>query len=276
MSSCRSRGTTVILEPLVGKSLRDRWKSLVAWNVGIVVLVTVQMSVYPMVRDTSSDWESFTESFPEAFREIFRMEDYTSPAGYLSTELLSFVVPFIFMTLGATWGARSASEEEENGTADVMFSLPIERRDYVSTRWLTGVLVLVGTAIVFGVSLVIGASILDMDIGIARFANASLMIFLTGLASHSLAAVVGTRTGRRSIGLGAAMVTLIAGFVLYSLAPLVDAFDAINPYNPVQWMLGTRPLTTGLDIGYVGLLLLVGGIGYLVSIRAFDRRDIRV
>lgn len=266
----------MILEPLIGKTLRDRWRSLVAWSLGIIALVTVQMSVYPTIRDSSADMEGFTESLPEAFQEMFRMEDYTSPAGYLSTELLSFVVPFIFMTLGATWGSRSASEEEESGTADVMFSLPIERSDYVTTRWITGLLVLVGEAILFGVALVIGASILDMGIGIGHFANASLMMLLCGLASHSLAAVVGTRTGKRSIGLGTTMVALIAGFVIYSLAPLVDFFDAINPFNPLQWMLGTRPLTTGVDVGYVLLLVLVSVLGYGASVRFFDRRDIQV
>lgn len=266
----------MILEPLIGKSLRDRWKSLTSWCLGIVALVTVQMAVYPTVRDTSADWEGVTESFPEAFQEIFRMEDYTSPAGYLSTELLSFVVPFIFMTLGATWGARSASEEEESGSADVIFSLPIERVDYLTTRWVVGLMVLIGAALVFAVSLVVGSSILDMDIGIAYFANASLMLLLTGLVSFALAAAVGTRTGRRSIGLGTTLVVLIAGFVIYSLAPLVGVFETINPYNPLQWMLGTRPLTTGVDVGYVALLLGVTGIGYLVSVRSFARRDIRV
>jgi ABC-2 type transport system permease protein len=266
----------VILEPLVGKTLRDRWRSLVAWSLGIGALVTVQMAVYPTIRDSSADMEGFTESLPEAFQEMFRMEDYTSPAGYLSTELLSFVVPFIFMTLGATWGARSASEEEESGTADVMFSLPIERRDYVVTRWLTASIVLLGEAIVFGVALVIGSSILDMGIAIGYFANASLMMLLAGSTSHSLAAVVGTRTGKRSVGLGTTMVALIAGFVVYSLAPLVDFFDAVNPFNPLQWMLGTRPLTTGVDLGYVLLLLLVSALGLVASVRFFDRRDIQV
>lgn len=266
----------MILEPLVGKSLRDRWKSLVAWTVGIVALVTVQMAVYPTVRDTSADWDSFVDSFPETLREIFRMQDYTSPAGYLSAELMSFVMPFIFMTLGATWGARSTTEEEEGRTADVLFSLPIDRRDYVTTRWATGAMVLAGAAMIFGLALVVGATILDMGIGVGHFANASLMMFLTGMSSHSLAAVVGTRTGRRSIGLGTTMVALVAGFVVFSLAPLVDFFDAINPFNPLQWMLGTQPLTTGLAIGSVALLLGVAAIGYVVSLRSFVERDIRI
>ncbi len=266
----------MLLEALVTKSLRDRWKSIVVWNLGVVALVAVQMSVYPTVRDTSADWEGFTETFPEAFREMFRMEDYTSPAGYLSTELLSFVIPFIFMTLGATWGARSTSEEEEGGTADILLSLPIRRRDIVITRWFTGLLVIAEVTVAFGLSLVIGAELLDMNIGTSHFVNASLMTFLTGASSHSLSAIVGTRTGKRAIGLGVTMAVLITGFVLYSLAPLVDFLDTINPYNPLQWMLGTRPLTTGVDPGYVALLAAVAFLGLLVSIRSFDNRDIRI
>lgn len=207
----------MILDALIIKSLRDRWRSLLAWQTGLVALVTIQMSVYPTVRDTSSDWEGAVESFPEAFREILRLEDYTSPAGYLSTELPSFVVPFIFTTLGASWGARVTSEDEERGTADIVFSLPITRRGFLVSRWITGMIVL-----------------------------------------------------------GATMVFLIAAFVFYSLAPLVGFFEAINPYNPLQWMLGARPLTSGVSIGYVVLLLALTTMGLVVSDAVFRRRDIRV
>lgn len=266
----------MILDALIIKSLRDRWRSLVAWQTGLVALVTIQMSVYPTVRDTSSDWEGAVESFPEAFREILRLEDYTSPAGYLSTELLSFVVPFIFMTLGASWGARVTSEDEERGTADIVFSLPITRWGFLVSRWLTGMIVLTLTAVLFAISLWIGGEILDMSIGFAHFANASLMLLLTGSVSFAAAATVGTSTGRRGVGLGATMVFLIAAFVFYSLAPLVGFFEAINPYNPLQWMLGARPLTSGVSIGYVVLLLALTSMGLVVSDAVFRRRDIRV
>lgn len=266
----------MFLESVVLRSLRDRWRSLIAWQVGLVALVTVQMSVYPTVRDTSSDWEGAVESFPEVFREIFRLEDYTSPEGYLSTELLSFVVPFIFMTLGASWGARATSDDEEKGTADILLSLPITRRSFLVSRWLSGVLVLVATSIVFMLALWVGDSLLDMNISVGRFANASVMLCCTGLASYALAATVGTLTGRRGIGLGVTMACLIAGFVFYSLAPLVGFFEAVNPYNPLQWMLGAQPLTSGVSFGYIALLVAIGAVGLTASVLVFDRRDIQV
>jgi len=78
------------------------------------------------------------------------------------------------------------------------------------------------------------------------------------------------------VGLGVAMVVLITGFVFYSLAPLVDFFASINPYNPLQWMLGARPLTSGVSIGYVALLMTLSAVGFASSDGAFRGRDIRV
>jgi len=94
----------------------------------------VQMSVYPTVRDSTADWEQATESFPESFREILRIEDYTTPAGYLSTELMTFVIPLIFIGLGVGWGARLTTEDEESRTADIILSMPISRYDYFAAR----------------------------------------------------------------------------------------------------------------------------------------------
>jgi len=53
--------------------------------------------------------EALLDAFPEAYKEIFRMEDYTSGAGYLGTELFSLAIPFIFIAVGSTWGASHSA-----------------------------------------------------------------------------------------------------------------------------------------------------------------------
>jgi hypothetical protein len=146
----------------------------------------------------------------------------------------------------------------------------------LASRWTTGIVVLVMTTLLFTSALWIGNLLLDMRISIGHFGNVGLMLFLTGLTSFALSGTVGTSTGRRSVGLGVAMVVLITGFVFYSLAPLVDFFASINPYNPLQWMLGARPLTSGVSIGYVALLMTLSAVGFASSDGAFRGRDIRV
>ena len=129
--------TSTLLLPLSRRVLRERWKGLIGWILGVVSLIAIQVSVYPTIRDSRKGWSDVTEQFPEAFKKIFRMEDYTSQVGYLTTELFSFMIPLIFIGLATTWAARSASEEEENGTADILMSLPISRSAILLTRLIT-------------------------------------------------------------------------------------------------------------------------------------------
>ena len=265
---------TALFEALVQRSIVDRLRGIIGWIGGIVAIVTVQMSVYPTVRDSTADWEQATESFPEAFREIFRMEDYTTPAGYLSTELMTFVIPLIFIGLGAGWGARLTTEDEESRTADIILGLPISRFDYFAARLASLVGVLATAAFFFALSLVVGSSFLDMDVSIMRLVSASVVVLLLGLMGAGLAAAIGAATGRRAVALGVSLSILIGAFVVYSLAPLVSLFDHFGAINPWEWTLGTQPVTSGLDLGKTIVSVVLAGVLFGLAARLFSTRDI--
>ena len=261
-------------KPLFIKSLRDHARGVLGWTLGIVAIVVIQLSVYPTIRDSSAGWSSVTESFPEAFKEIFRMTDYTSEAGYLATELLTFVVPFIFIGMGCSWGARVATEDEEKGAADIALGLPISRASYLVTRMASSLAILVTAGTSFFISLAIGARLLDMSISLARFAIAALCLTLLAVIMLGIATALGALTGRRSVALGVSMAIAIALFITYSLAPLVDVLDSTTPFNPMQWTIGSQPLTQGLSVGYSVSILAFSAVFFASSFRMFERRDI--
>ena len=260
--------------PIVVESLRDHVRAIIGWSLGLATLVAVQMSVYPTIRDSSETWSSLTEQFPEVFKEMFRITDYTSEVGYLSTELFSFVVPFMFIAIGATWGARLATEDEDRGMADIVLALPIERRDYVASRLTAAVTALVTSAAAFFAALVVGARLLGLSIAVSRFAVATVVLVLLGLVFLALAAVIGAWTGRRAVALGIATGLAIAMFIAYSLAPLVDWLDATGPVNPMQWTIGAQPLVDGLDTGLALRTAVVATVLAAATFPVFDRRDI--
>ena len=261
-------------KPLFLKSLRDHARGIIGWTLGIVAIVVIQLSVYPTVRDSSAGWSKVTDSFPEAFKEIFRMTDYTSEAGYLSAELLSFVVPFIFIGMGCTWGARVATEDEEKGAADIALGLPISRSSYLVTRIFSAFVVLLIAGTSFFVTLTLGARILEMSISISRFAIASLCLTLLAILMLGIATALGALSGRRSVALGVSMATAIAMFLAYSLAPLVDFLEPTTTFNPMQWTIGSQPLTQGLAVGYSIAIVVVSAVFFASSFRLFERRDI--
>lgn len=260
---------------LAGRVLWERSKGLVGWALGMTAVVAIQLSVYPTIRDSQEGWSDLTEQFPEAFREILRLSDYTSPAGYLATELFTFVLPLVFIGVGAAWGARSAAEEEEAGTADLLLSLPVSRTSVLLTRVVTTWSVLVSMAVLLVVALVVGTYLVDMSVPVSRIIAGGASLLLLGAVFDSVALLSGALSGRRGVAIGSSLGLAIAAFVLYSLAPLVSTFDSVLPANPFEWTLGSQPLTRGFDaayaaIGWVVVLALVGG-----SFLAYERRDIR-
>lgn len=263
-----------MLPSLFVKTLRDNVRGISAWILGIVALIAVQLAVYPTVRASASRWVELADVFPEYFREIFRMDDYGTAVGYLSTELFSATLPLMFVTLGVTWGARVATDEVENGTADVLFTLPISRRGFLVTRMTAMVTVLLACGAALALGLVVGTHIVDMGVATSSIVSGSVTMVLIGLFFGALAAFIGSVTGRRSMGLGVGLAFAIACFVVYSLAPLVDVMDALNPYNPMQWTLGADALRSGFAVRD-SILAVLGATAFLgLALLAFDRRDV--
>lgn len=264
----------VFLKALYYKAIRDHSRGIAGWILGVIALVVVQLAVYPTIRASSEGWSALTDSFPEAIKKVLRMTDYTTEVGYLSAELMSFVLPFIFIGLGCTWGSRLTTEDEEGGAADILFSLPVARSALLLTRVLAATTVLAGTSFAFVLTLSIGARLLEMSISLWKFIAAALVLFLLSFLMMSVAGVIGAVTGKRSISLGISMSVAIATFVFYSLAPLVSAFEPLLTVNPMQWTIGTDPLKSGLHIRYTMWIMLLSSISFIGTFAIFQRRDI--
>jgi ABC-2 type transport system permease protein len=260
--------------PIVRRTLRSHRRGIFGWTLGILALVIIQLAVYPTIRSSATDWSSLTDQFPDAFKKMFRMEDYASERGYLSTELLSFTLPFIVIGLGCTWGARLVTEEEELATADIMLSLPISRTTYITSRFIAAATVMVFALTVFTVALLIGTRWLGMSIPVHQYVSAAFSLLCIGLLMMTLAAALGAWIGKRSGALGISMATAIALFVLYSLGPLVDFLDKLIPYNPMQWTIGSAPLFDGTSLGYTVAIVAVIAPCVAATYVLFDRRDI--
>ena len=260
--------------PLILRGLREHQKGIFGWSLGIVALVVIQLAVYPTIRSSASDWSTLTEQLPDAIKKIFRLDDYSSERGYLTTELLSFTLPFVVMGLGSTWGARIATEDEETGTAEIILTLPISRQEYVSSRLIAAGSVLLFALLGFFLTLVIGTRLLSLSIPIHQYLSATFSLFCIGALMLGISASIGALTGKRTTALGITMAIAIALFVLYSLGPLVEVIDKTTPMNPMQWTIGSRPLFDGTSLGYTAAVVAVSIPFLIATFIFFNRRDL--
>ena len=256
------------------KTWRDHWRTLLAWSITLVALISIQMSIYPSISKNKSALQQFLEAYPEAIRKIFRMEDYTSGPGFLGTELYSMMIPLILIAVGATWGAAATAEEEDEGTADILLTLPISRRRIMISKIAATITVITMLGLVAMANIVLLRSWVNMEISASKLFAVTVSSVALGIFFSGIAFLVGSFSRRKGIAVGVVTGIALITLLIYSLAALVTNFDAIMPYNPVQWGLGQSPLINGLDLA--GSLKLLGGSValFVAAILKFDKKDI--
>ena len=256
------------------KTWRDHWRTYLAWSITLVALVSIQMSIYPSISENKSVIQKFLEAYPEAIKKIFRMEDYTSGPGFLGTELYSMMIPLVLIAVGATWGASATAEEEDDGTADVLLTLPISRVRILIAKilaTLSAVVMLAGLAMANILAL---RRTVNMEISVAKLFAASLSSIALAFFFTGISFLIGSFSRRKGGAVGGVTGIALIAFLIYSLSGLVDNFDPITPFNPMEWGLGGTPLFNGIDSSGVVKLALGTLIFLTLSILQFNKKDI--
>ena len=163
---------------------------------------SIELSVYPTMSKSGDSMKSFLDSFPEGFKKMFRMEDYFSGPGFLNTELFSLIIPMVMIGVGLAWGAGATADDEERGTADMLFALPITRSKILWSRLIAMISALGLLAVINFINLMIGARFVDMQLGATQVAAGSVGCFLIGMLFASLGALLGALLGKRGASLG--------------------------------------------------------------------------
>jgi beta-exotoxin I transport system permease protein len=110
------------------KTLRDQRRALVWWALGLVGTVVLYTSFWPSVRDNAAQFNRYLENLPDFMKNLLGEIDYTTPEGYLQSELFAFLAPILLIVYAVGAGARAIAGEEEAGSLDLLLSVPIRRR----------------------------------------------------------------------------------------------------------------------------------------------------
>lgn len=263
-----------MLGSIFAKSLRDQRRGLVGWSIGVILLVVLEVALWPSVRDIP-DLDKFLSSYPEAFRELFHVEELRTGAGFLNAELYSIMLPAMFLVFAIGRGARLVAGEEEAGTLEVLLVTPVTRaRVLLEKAGALAVSVAALGAVLLVVSALSGA-IAGMDVPLGEHAAATLSMVLLGVLHGWVALAVGGATGRRSTSIGVASGLAGAGYLLYVAGKLVDAIAPWRVLSPFDQALGSGPVGGGVPAAFLWMAV-VAAVVLAASVPVFDRRDLAV
>ncbi|MDD5190568.1 MAG: ABC transporter permease subunit [Dehalococcoidales bacterium] len=260
------------------KTLRDQRRSILYWGIGLIGMAVMMAAFYPTIKNMPSV-NAYLQELPQNLKELFSMgglTDYSSPVGYFSAELFSFMVPLLLLVFGVGFGANAIAGDEEKGTLGFLLANPVPRWRVVVDKF--GVLLV--SMLVLGMMFWAGMAVcvlgLNIDLSLLRLAEATFGAMLVALVFSSLAFMLGCVKGNKGMSMGIAGGLAVLTYFLNGLGGMVSALKDYRFLSPFYHYVEPNTLANGISPEHVLVLIGLTVVFFAISIPAFMRRDIAV
>lgn len=273
MTTTTLNKTSRAATPILALHLREGWRGLIAWSLGIAAVLGIYLPIFPSLQ--TPELQRLIEGLPAELATVLGFDQVATGSGYTQAtffDLLGFALAAIACI---SWGAASVAGSEESGSLELTLAHAVSRVRYVSESAAA----LVGKTLVLGAVaflLILGINgPAELDLSPANLLAATLAWAGLSALCGAIALVVGAAFGRRSWALGAGAGAAALGYVLQAAGSTSDSFEQASAFSPFRWAFGNDPLAEGFD--WAGLGLLWGVTSALVVLASWilGRRDLR-
>lgn len=265
-----------MLRTVLGKTLWDQHRALVWWGIGLFASGATYAPFYPSIKENAETLQKYMESMPEFLRKAFMgaSGDFTSPAGYLNTELFNFFAPMLLLLFAIGAGARAIAGEEERQTLDILLSTPVPRRRVIVEKFVAMLLAGALLSALLWLSIPVTGRPFDLTPSLRDLAAASFMCFLLAMAFGAIALAIGAATGRRGLAVGVTAGIAAGSYLLDLLVPAIKSIEWLQLLSPFHYYLGAEPMMRGLDATGSIVLAGIAVAAFASALVLFERRDL--
>ena len=257
------------------KTIRDQRRALTGWAVGMAALVLMYSAFYPSVKSNAAKLNQYIQTLPEALRNVIgRSGDFSSPAGYVQSELFSIMGPLLLLILAIGAGARALAGEEEAGTLDLLLATPVARRRVVGEKFAAMVAASAGVGVVMWIAIAAFGPLFGLRVGLTNVAATVLSAVLLSIGFGAIALAIGCWRGHRGLAVAVAASLAVTTYLLDILAPSVKSISGLQKLSPFYYYIANDPLRHGLDPTHAFVLVAISVVGLGLALVAFERRDL--
>jgi len=261
------------------ETLKQTWKQMVYWGVGLAAMALLVVLMVPLF--DMQAMSALLESFPPVILAMVGVGDdlavFTSNEGFVALGFFGKSA-LIFAVYPVVMGMRISANEEDEGTSDVLLSLPISRAQVMVEKFLAYAVSVVGVVVLIYLGLYAGVILGGVELDVARLAEVTfylipLMVFV--MAATMLIAVL---VRRRSVALGIVTAFVIISYMLQTIgaaaegtvAESVGAISFLTYYNTGEIL--SQGFIWPHIAGFVGLSVLM----LLAALYRYEQREIAV
>lgn len=256
--------------PVFRRSVRESWRSLLGWTLGIAAVLFLYLPLYPSLGG-GGQLEAIISSLPKELVDTLGYDQIATGAGYAQSTFFGLIGFLLFTIAAVIWGSAALAGAEESGRAELDLAHGIGRGQYALESALAVLVRLVWLGAFAG--LVVWGLNGPSDLGLEGWHIVGASAALTGLAFLTAAAALlaGAATGRRIGATGVGAGIAVIGYILQALSRQSDDLEWLSALSPYAWVYRRPPLAEGVDLG--GLALTWGLALACVAASAFALRS---
>ena len=261
------------------ETLKQTWKQMVYWGVGLAAMALLIVLMVPLF--DMQAMSALLESFPPVILAMVGVGDdlavFTTNEGFVALGFFGKSA-LIFAVYPVVMGMRISANEEDEGTSDVLLSLPISRAQVMVEKFLAYAVSVVGVVVLIYLGLYAGVILGGVELDVALLAEVTfylipLMVFV--MAATMLIAVLARR---RTMALGIVTAFVIISYMLQTIgaaaegtvAESVGAISFLTYYNTGEIL--SQGFIWPHIAGFVGLSVVM----LLAALYRYERREIAV
>jgi ABC-2 type transport system permease protein len=198
-----------------------------------------------------------------------------TPEGIIMT---SFFGKFtlLFAAYPVVMGMRVTANEEDEGTLDVLLSLPVPRWRLVLEKFIayTLTIILIGLMIYGG--LWVGVQVSGTALNMQRVADAILHLIPMLIMVLAFTVFIGASIRRRQVALGIVTGFVLSSFMLNTIASMVDGSlsSVLNAVSFFSYFDASAIVQHGTNPAHIAGLLVASGLLFGGALWRFQRRDV--
>ena len=264
------------------ETLRRSWKQMLYWGLGIGTLGIYMFSALPSSPEGYEEYIKVIEDMKPGALKLMGVSDIASimtPEGFIGFAFFGYTL-LILGVFAVIAGLNVSAVDEDNGSMDVLLSLPVPRWQVIIEKTLAYcVMGLVILAMAF-ISLVLGAQTAPerISLPIEKYLFAVMGLIPGVVLMICATALIATIMRRRSTAAVVAGTFVIGSYLLNILAGLTNAEIAgtLRYFSFFSYMDAPTILTTGVSFVSAMALIFISVACVVGAIRMFENRDIAV
>jgi ABC-2 type transport system permease protein len=245
------------------------------WSFAIAVFLFINLIFYPSFKNDAEELQKSFENIPDAALQLLGgSSDFFSPIGYINSQVFFIMLPMILGILAIALGAGLLAREEQDKTIESLLARPISRTGLLSSKAISGLIILFIVTIVGLLATVITAKIVGLEVGASVLIQTTFVCFLLTLTFGAVAYLLSSTGRARSASIGIATFVALGGYIIGSLAGSVSWLEApakVFPFHYYQSEAILRGTYNWNNVWYFVIVIALCAIGSWI---VFRKRDI--